>query len=90
VKVPTRLAKPKGNRNQYAELLGLLQQVKITTTAAQVEAVVNELYPAGIDGIDPGNVVGAIIDRLRGQNPPIRSADNCQYRSSLAHSLSTS
>lgn len=69
VKVPTRPAKPKGNRNQYAELLGLLQQVRISTTAAQVEAVVNELYPTGIDGIDPGKVVGAIIERLRGQNP---------------------
>lgn len=69
VKVPTRPAKPKSNRNQYAELLGLLQQVKITTTSAQVEAIVNELYPKGIDGIDPGKVIEAIIERRGRQNP---------------------
>ena len=69
LKVATRPSKPKVNRSQYAELLGLLQQVKITMTAAQVETVVNELYPKGIDGIDPATVIAEIIGRSRRQNP---------------------
>ena len=66
----TRPTTPKVKSNQYADLIDLLAQVKITVTAAQVEAVVKEKFPKGTDGIDPGTVLQEIIERFQRQNPP--------------------
>ena len=68
MKAPARPMKLKTKSNQYAEVIDILEQVKITMTTAQVEAVVKELFPEGTDGIDPGTIVEAIIERRRRQN----------------------
>jgi hypothetical protein len=68
-KASPRPAKPKATNNQYADLLDLLAQAKVVVTAAQVEAVVKQDFPQGIEGMDPGVVFVAVHKRLRSQNP---------------------
>ncbi|MGE3406441.1 MAG: helix-turn-helix transcriptional regulator [Pirellulales bacterium] len=68
-KVVSRPAKA-SMENQHADLIDLLAQVKITVTAAQVEAAVKQEFPQGTDGIDSSVVLTALIARFRSQNPP--------------------
>lgn len=66
VKVPTRPAKPKGNRNQYADVIVYLLGAQITMTAAQVETFVKEEMAKGTEGIDTTEgIIQAIIERRR-------------------------
>jgi hypothetical protein len=69
-KAAPRPAKPKAKANQYADLIDHLAAVKVVVTAAQVEAVVKEKFPNGIEGIDPSVVFLAVHERLHRQNSP--------------------
>lgn len=71
---PTRMAKPRpapaerhDNILEGVRSLGLSQ-----VTATQVGEIVKQLYPAGVSGIDSGEVIRAVFLRLRVKN----SADN--------------
>lgn len=64
----TKQPKPKATTNPYADLIDHLAQVKVIVTAAQVEAVVKENFPEGTEGIDQGEVLKAVFQRLRRQD----------------------
>ena len=68
-KASPRPAMPKVNTNQYADLIDLLSQAKMVVSAAQVETVVKQEFPQGIEGMDPSVVFVAVHKRLRSQNP---------------------
>ncbi len=63
----TKQPKPKAT-SQYADLIDGLAALNVTATAAQVEAVVLELYPTGTDGIDQGELFKAVFQRLHRQD----------------------
>lgn len=55
-------AKPK---NQYADLLASLRSLGLEITAAQVEPVVKELFPTGIQNLDSGEVIRGVFLRMK-------------------------
>lgn len=56
----------KGKDQNIVALLGGLNRLGLTTaTAAQVEVVTKEIYPAGTDGIDRGVVLKEVFLELR-------------------------
>ena len=60
-------------KKDVAALMAGLNSLGLTTaTAAQVEAITKELYPAGTHGKDQGEVLRAVFLRIRSQN----TADN--------------
>jgi hypothetical protein len=61
--------KPKAKSNRHSDLLDGLGQLGVTTTVAQVEPLVKELFPAGTEGVEPGEVIRAVFLRIRRQNP---------------------
>ena len=65
-----RAAKPKVVVNQYADLIDHLAQATVIVTAAEVGAVVKELFPEGTVGIDPGEVFLAVFKRFQRNNTP--------------------
>jgi hypothetical protein len=65
VKKPKAEPKPK---NQYADLLDGLRSLGLEVTAAQVEPVVKELFPAGIEKLDCGEVIRSVFLRMKRQN----------------------
>ena len=68
-KTAPRPTKLKEKRNKYADVIDGLEQVKITITTAQVEAIVKEELAKGTKGIDTTEgIVQAITERRR-QNP---------------------
>lgn len=67
-KAPARPTKPKATNTVIADLVGLLEQVKVYATTVQVEELMKAMYPGGIEGIDRGGVVKALSDCLRRQN----------------------
>ena len=60
-------AKPK-QKNQYADLLAGLRSLGLEITAGQVEQVVKELYPAGIQNLDSGEVIRSVFLRMKRRN----------------------
>jgi hypothetical protein len=69
-KAAPRPGKPKAKINQYADLIDHLEGVNVFVTVAQVEGVVKEKFPNGIDGKDPTEVFLAVHERLQRQNSP--------------------
>ena len=70
-----RPAKPKQQAptNQYAEIVAGVQGLGlVTVTATQVGEVIQKLYPAGTDGVDPGKIIRAVFLSIKRQD----SADN--------------
>lgn len=67
-KAPARPARPKTAASDYAGLIAGLGRLNVTATAAQLDPVVKELYPAGTEGVPPGEVIRAVFLRLRCQN----------------------
>ncbi len=68
---PKPLKKPKAEpkqRNQYADLLDGLRSLGLDVTVAQVEPVVKELFPAGIQNLDSGEVIRGVFLRMKRQN----------------------
>jgi hypothetical protein len=69
---PRPVKKPKAEpkqKGQYVDLLDGLRSLGLEVTAAQVEPVVKELFPAGIQKLDCGEVIRAVFLRLKRQNP---------------------
>ena len=68
---------------QHDDLLdGLRALGLVTTTAAQVAAVVKELYPNGVDGMDQGEVLRSLFLHVRARWRKITSHDNGEYQAS--------
>ena len=68
---PKPVKKPKSEpkqKNEYADLLDGLWSLGLDVTAAQVEPVVKELFPAGIQNLDCGEVIRGVFLRLKRQN----------------------
>ena len=67
----TPVKKPKAEprqKNQYADLLAGLRSLGLEITAAQVEPVVKELFPTGIQNLDSGEVIRGVFLRLKRHN----------------------
>jgi len=63
----TKLMKqPKSN--QFADLIDGLAALNVTTTGAQVEPLVKELFPHGTNGVGVGDVIRAVFLRIRRQD----------------------
>lgn len=67
-KAPKPAAKKK-MQNPNANVLNGLAALGLTVSMSQVDSIVNEIYPSGTVGIDPGEVIKAVFLRLRSQNP---------------------
>lgn len=63
-----RPAKPKAACSQYDHLIDGLRKLKVIVTVAQVEPLVKELAPHGIEKADLGQLIGAVYRRLDRQN----------------------
>lgn len=57
--------KPKG---QFIELIDGLRALGLEVTATQIEPVVKELFPAGIQSLDSGEVLRAVFLAIKRQN----------------------
>jgi hypothetical protein len=66
-KAAPRPTKPKGKK-EFAELIDGLGALGVNVTVAQVEPVVNELFPTGTDYIDLGEIIRAVFLRIRRSN----------------------
>ena len=66
---PKPVKKPKAepkHKDQYADLLAGLKALGLeSVTAAQVEPLLKELFPAGIQNLDFGEVIRAVFLRLK-------------------------
>lgn len=71
---PTRMAKPRpAPPERHDSILEGVRSLGLSqVTAAQVGEIVKQLFPAGVSGIDSGEVIRAVFLRLRVNN----SADN--------------
>jgi hypothetical protein len=56
-------------KGQYVDLLDGLRSLGLDVTAAVVEPVVKELFPAGIQQLDCGEVIRSVFLRMKRQNP---------------------
>ena len=68
---PKQIKKPKAEPKQlgqYLDLLDGLRSLGLDVTAAQVEPVVKELFPAGIQNLDSGEVIRGVFLRMKRQN----------------------
>ena len=68
---PKPVKKPKAEPKQkslYLELLDGLRSLGHEVTAAQVEPVVKELFPFGIQNVDCGEVIRSVFLRMKRQN----------------------
>ena len=63
---PKRKAKPKADR--YADLIGNLKSLGLSTTAGQVASAIKACFPGGTTGIGQGEVIRAVFLRLKQQN----------------------
>jgi hypothetical protein len=64
---PTKPTKAKAiTKGQYADVLDGLRALGLAAaTSQQVEAAVKELFPAGLDGVDRGQVIRAVFLHLK-------------------------
>lgn len=54
-------------KNQYADLLDGLRSLGLDVTAAVIEPVVKELFPAGIQKLDCGEVIRTVFLQIKRQ-----------------------
>lgn len=70
---PAAAAKPARpaakSKPAHSDLLAGLAALGLAATAGQVEAAVSSLYPAGVVGSDPGEVLRSVFLYLKRQNP---------------------
>jgi hypothetical protein len=71
---PTSKARPKpAANNQYSDVLDGLRALGLAAvTSPQVGAAIEQLFPAGLDGVDRPRVIRAVFLHLKRQN----SGDN--------------
>ena len=71
---PVAKRKPKQKRTpttRYPEVIDGVRALGLTTvTATEVDAVVNQLFPSGTDGVDPGEVIRQVFLSIRRQDRP--------------------
>ena len=60
-------AEPK-QKNQYVDLLDGLRSLGLEINAAQIEPVIKELFPTGIQILDSGEVIRSVFLRMKRQN----------------------
>ena len=60
-------AEPK-QKSQYADLLDGLRSLGLEINAAQIEPVVKELFPTGIQNFDSGEVIKSVFLKMKRQN----------------------
>jgi hypothetical protein len=66
---PPRTANPKPTKaSGHADLLDGLAALGLPTSAAEVEAALKAVYPTGVKGADPGDVLRAVFLHLKRQN----------------------
>lgn len=65
-----KVEKAKPAASPHADLIDYLGVMGITATAAQVDAVVKELFPSGTAGTPQEEVFRAVFLRIRRQNSP--------------------
>jgi len=68
---PRPVTKPKAQpkqKNEYADLLDGLRSLGLDVTTAQVEPVVKELFPQGIQNLDCGEVIRSVFLKLKCRN----------------------
>jgi hypothetical protein len=53
----------------HTDLIDGLAALNLTATAGQIEPLLKELFPSGIDGVDLGEVIRAVFLRIQRQNP---------------------
>lgn len=63
ITTPKKKSSPK--TTSHTDLLEALKGLGLVTTAIQVEAVLNEVFPKGTQNVAPGEVVRAIFIKLR-------------------------
>ena len=63
-----RTQKPQVKSNQFVEVMDGLASLNVTTTVAQVEPIVKELFPHGTDGMALGEIVRAVFLRIQRQH----------------------
>jgi hypothetical protein len=63
-----RPKKPKPNRKEKSSLVESLKSLGLTTTNAEVEQAVKEVFPGGTEGKDESEVVTAIFLHLKRRN----------------------
>lgn len=67
---PTPAPKPRSTTPPADPLVDSIRSLGLMkVTPAEVRAAVKEIYPAGVNGIDQGEVVRAVFLRLKRQNP---------------------
>ena len=65
---PRRKPKPK-QAHAHAEVLDGVRALGLTmATAAQVDAAVKQLFPGGVDAVDPGEVIRSVFLSLKRQD----------------------
>jgi len=64
-KRPKTEPKPKNN---HADLIDGLRGLGLDVSAAQVEPIVKELFPSGIQNLDSGEVIRSVFLRIKCQN----------------------
>ena len=65
---PKPVKKPKAEprqKNQYADLLDGLRSLGHEVTAAQVEPVIKELFPSGVQDLDSGTVLRTVFLKMK-------------------------
>ena len=60
-------AEPK-QKIQYADLLDGLRSLGLEVTVREIKPVINELFPAGIQNLDSGEVIRSVFLRIKRQN----------------------
>jgi hypothetical protein len=59
------VGKVKEVEKKYTNLIDGLGALNVSATVAQVETIVKELFPAGTEGIDVGEVIRAVFLRIQ-------------------------
>ena len=54
--------------NKYSGLIDGLAALNVTTTVVQLEPMIKDLFPNGIDGVNPGEVIRTVFLRIQRQN----------------------
>ena len=62
------ISKVKEVVKKYTDLIDGLAALNVTATISQIEPLLKELFPDGIEGKDPGEVIRAVFLRIQRQN----------------------
>lgn len=66
IRQPSKGAKAVAEK--YTDLIDGLATLNVTTSAAQIEPILKELFPQGTEGVDPGVIIRTVFLRIRRQD----------------------